>query len=71
MPNHWELRRLKFAALLVNEKIDAKQSDLEYTGLEHIESWTGKHLINEEVESEGIGSKFIKNDVLFGKLRPF
>jgi type I restriction enzyme S subunit len=67
----WETRRLKFAVSLRNEKIEAENSDLDYIGLEHIESWTGKLIPDESASSEGIATRFIKDDVLFGKLRPY
>ena len=71
IPIAWEARRLKFAVSLRNEKIDAEISSLEYMGLEHIESWTGKRIEDETANSEGVATKFAKNDVLFGKLRPY
>jgi type I restriction enzyme S subunit len=40
-------------------------------GLEHIESWTGKRIEDETANSEGVATRFAKNDVLFGKLRPY
>ncbi len=71
IPITWEARRLKFAVSLRNEKIDAEASSLEYMGLEHIESWTGKRIEDETANSEGVATRFAKNDVLFGKLRPY
>jgi type I restriction enzyme S subunit len=71
VPSEWEARRLKFAVTLRNEKIDAEGTDLEYMGLEHIESWTGKRIEDESASSEGIATRFVKDDVLFGKLRPY
>lgn len=71
IPSGWEARRLKFAASLRNEKIEAENSDLEYIGLEHIESWTGKRIGDETASSEGVATRFEKDDVLFGKLRPY
>lgn len=71
IPFGWEARRLKFAASLRNEKIEAESADLEYMGLEHIESWTGKRIKDETAFSEGIATRFEKEDVLFGKLRPY
>jgi type I restriction enzyme S subunit len=44
-PVHWEERKLKFSVKLINEKVDASDSALEYIGLESIESWTGKKLM--------------------------
>lgn len=40
-------------------------------GLEHIESWTGKRIEDETANSEGVATRFAKDDVLFGKLRPY
>lgn len=71
IPSEWEARRLKFAVTLRNEKIEADGTDLEYMGLEHIESWTGKRIEDDSASSEGIATHFLKDDVLFGKLRPY
>ncbi|NOS72198.1 MAG: restriction endonuclease subunit S [Verrucomicrobia bacterium] len=71
VPSGWEARRLKFAVSLRNEKIEAEDSHLDYMGLEHIESWTGKRVEDESASSEGIATRFVEDDVLFGKLRPY
>ncbi|ENU83046.1 hypothetical protein F972_01873 [Acinetobacter sp. CIP 102529] len=71
IPSHWDVKRMKFVVANVGDKIDAKESDLRYFGLENIESFTGKLLDSVELESEGIGHRFQKDDVLFGKLRPY
>ena len=72
IPGHWESRRLKYCANLVNEKVNGRESHLPYIGLEHIESWTGRLLSNEETPtSDGQSNLFQPGDVLFGKLRPY
>lgn len=71
IPSHWEVKRMKFVIANIGDKVDAKESDLRYFGLENIESFTGKLLDSVELESEGIGHRFQKDDVLFGKLRPY
>lgn len=71
IPEHWEQKRFKFSVNLINNKIEAENSNLSYMGLEHIESWTGKRIEDKNASSEGIGSHFVPNDVLFGKLRPY
>lgn len=72
VPEHWETRRLKYSADLINQKIDGAESDLPYMGLEHIESWTGKRLgQNGEASSDGQANHFRRGDVLFCKLRPY
>jgi len=72
VPSHWETRRLKYAAPLRNIKVVAGESDLPYIGLENIESWSGKYIVQDEAnDSEGVSSRFYPGDVLFGKLRPY
>jgi len=72
LPSHWETVRLKYCADLINERVDAWESDLRYTGLEHIESWTGKRIEpNGEASSDGQANHYKAGDVLFGKLRPY
>lgn len=71
VPAHWEVKRLKFSISNISQKVESQTSDLRYFGLENIESFTGKLLLDVELESEGIANKFRKNDVLFGKLRPY
>ena len=70
IPEHWEVKRLKFTSKLVSEKVSSRESELEYIGMENIESWTGKFLSSDS-ETDGLASSFIKGDVLFGKLRPY
>ena len=72
VPEGWGVKRLKYCAALINEKVDGRDSDLPYTGLEHIESWTGRLISSEEIStSEGQSSRYEPGDVLFGKLRPY
>ena len=71
VPQHWHQKRLKFSVDLINNKIEAENSNLPYMGLEHIESWTGKRIADDNALSEGIASHFRPDDVLFGKLRPY
>jgi len=72
IPKHWEVRRLKYTADLINQKVDGAESDLPYMGLEHIESWTGKRLgQNGDASSDGQANLYGRGDVLFGKLRPY
>ncbi|HOD82970.1 MAG TPA: restriction endonuclease subunit S [Phycisphaerae bacterium] len=72
VPDHWEVRRLKYAADLINVKVDGADNDLPYTGLEHIESWTGRRITpNGDGVSEGQANLYRRGDVLFGKLRPY
>ena len=44
VPEHWDVKRLlKFCVLLKNVKIEAKETELLYIGLDNVESKTGKY----------------------------
>ena len=71
-PEHWEERKLKFAVNMISSKVESKEHDgVQFMGLEHIESWTGKKIDGGQTASEGVGSLFEEDDILFGKLRPY
>jgi type I restriction enzyme S subunit len=72
IPEHWEVRRLKFLCHNLNEQTSEKQSDETYIALEHVESWTGRiSLPDEDVTFDSQVKRFRPGDVLFGKLRPY
>jgi len=72
VPQHWQIKRLKYVAPMSRAKLAEKPADLPYLGLEHIESRTGQLLLDNPVEDvESTVSLFEKGDVLFGKLRPY
>ena len=72
IPAHWETRRLKYCAPFGNDKLDYKPEVYIYVGLENIESWTGKLLIDYQPDSvDSTVVTFDTGDVLFGKLRPY
>jgi type I restriction enzyme S subunit len=72
IPEHWEVKRLKFNAPYSNTRFSNKPDNLTYIGLENIESGTGRLLINEPIENvDSTVSYFNKGDILFGKLRPY
>ena len=74
IPEHWHFSRFKNFVKVINEKIEGNETNnnLQYVGLENIESFTGK-LIEGTSENfgEGISNIFYSTDVLFGKLRPY
>jgi type I restriction enzyme S subunit len=72
VPEHWELRRLKFFASNVTNQTTTKASDEIYLALEHVESWTGAaRPLEGEVDFASTVKRFVADDVLFGKLRPY
>lgn len=68
IPTHWDLKKAKHMFSLVTENVS--DSSLSKIALENIESWTGKYI---ETDSDfmGEGVEFKKDDILFGKLRPY
>lgn len=70
IPEHWEVKRLKYVLNLRNEKVSSLNSDLEYVGMENIESKSGRY-IKSKSEVEGLANSFEKGNILFGKLRPY
>jgi type I restriction enzyme, S subunit len=74
VPKSWELRRLKSMVTNVIDQTATKTADEIYIALEHVQSWTG--LVNlqrgrDEDFFAGTVKRFRKDDVLFGKLRPY
>jgi len=72
IPEHWEVRRLKFLCHNLNEQTSEKQAGETYIALEHVESWTGRiSLPDDEITFDSQVKRFQPGDVLFGKLRPY
>lgn len=72
IPEHWELRKLKFCVSQISEQTNKKDFDDVFISLERIESWTGLYNLNiGEDDFESSVKKFKRNDVLFGRLRPY
>ena len=72
IPQHWELRRLKYLVQNVNDQTAEQMSDDVYIALEHVESWSGQITPpTGQVEFDSQVKRFIKGDILFGKLRPY
>lgn len=72
VPAHWEVKRLKFVAPLSTAKVEASKTNLPYVGMENVESATGKFIdVEDQAEAEGTSNYFRRDDVLFGKLRPY
>ncbi len=72
VPEHWEVRRLKFLVMNVNEQTATRRPDEVYVALEHVEGWTGRiTLPRDDVAFDSQVKRFRAGDVLFGKLRPY
>ncbi|MBP3220935.1 MAG: restriction endonuclease subunit S [Neisseriaceae bacterium] len=70
IPEHWEVKKLKYVLQLSTEKTESKKLDLRYIGMENIVSHTGE-LTENILEADGVANVFYKDEILFGKLRPY
>ncbi|MBP6738625.1 MAG: restriction endonuclease subunit S [Leptospiraceae bacterium] len=75
LPKDWKDVRLKYLVGLIREKTSESFSSEQLIGLENIESWYGRRIKTEsesiEIDENSSINSFSKNDVLFGKLRPY
>ena len=73
IPSDWEIRAIKDIFSVRRESFNPRNEDeCDYIGLEHIEAGTGRILgVGKSTETLSNKSKFYKNDILFGKLRPY
>lgn len=69
IPEDWCVTKLKYIADLLTAK--STNSDDLFVGLENISSGDGKYISKEENIADSAAVSFKKNDVLFGKLRPY
>ncbi len=70
IPEHWQVKPLKYMLKLKNIKVEADKSSLEYLGMECINSFDGtKNGIKSE--ADGLSTYFQAGNILFGKLRPY
>ena len=72
VPEHWEVKRLKAAVAQINDQTSEKKPGEVYVALEHVESWTGRvRLSTNNITFDSQVKRFHRDDVLFGKLRPY
>lgn len=72
VPEHWEVKPLKYLVENVNNQTATRSDDEIYVALENIESWTGRiTILDEPPEFDSQVKRFQPGDVLFGKLRPY
>jgi len=72
IPEHWEIKRLKNITQNINDQTMNKNSRETYIALEHVEPWTGRILFSEvDAPIDSQVKCFQKEDILFGKLRPY
>jgi restriction endonuclease S subunit len=69
--NAFPSQKLKHVAAPQKQKMAFSECERLYIGLENIESWTARLTIANRAEPDGAVSLFGRDDVLFGKLRPY
>lgn len=69
IPNNWITMKLKFITTLKSEKIILPHT--RYVGLENISSGDGNFIVTTDITPESTSLFFEKDDILFGKLRPY
>ncbi|MCH4852316.1 restriction endonuclease [Bifidobacterium pseudolongum subsp. globosum] len=74
VPQSWTVTPVKYLASIKDSMASRKlTAQVEYLGMENIESWTG-HLVGLDSRPSEVSSSvsgFSKSSVLFGKLRPY
>ena len=71
IPEHWDIGLLKYLAELLNNNQEFANKSDKYIGLENIESKSGRLLGYSTNGTDGSVNKFQKENILFGKLRPY
>ena len=71
IPESWEINKLRNCASFIQDKYDNNLGNLSYIGLENIVSWNGKYIETESVYDKTQTLLFVKDDILWGKLRPY
>lgn len=70
MPKGWEVKRLKYTCKQRSEK-NSLEKELDYFALENIESWNFRYIETENEYDISESNICKKDDVVFGKLRPY
>ena len=70
IPEGWTVKKLKYCSAFLQNKYD-NDGDLQYIGLENIVSWNGKYIETDSVYDKEQSLTFEKDDILWGKLRPY
>lgn len=71
IPTKWAIKKLKFVASFCQDKYQEDLGNLDYVGLENIISWSGKFVETESEYDKNQSLLFQRNDILWGKLRPY
>lgn len=71
IPEHWKVKKLKYVCVNRKEKYSSEYGNLDYFGLENIISQSGEYIETSNKYDLEQSQLCMKNDVVFGKLRPY
>lgn len=71
IPNDWITKKLKYISIFKQNKCSINDDNLNYIGLENIVSWNGQYVTTNSLYEKEQSLICEKNDILFGKLRPY
>lgn len=71
IPEHWKIKKLKYACTTRKEKYSSELGKLDYFGLENIVSESGEYITTSNEYDLEQSQLCMENDVVFGKLRPY
>lgn len=71
IPEKWDVRKLKYISEFRQDKYNDTYENIDYLGLENIESWSGKYIKTESEYDKSQSIVFQSGDILWGKLRPY
>lgn len=71
IPDHWTERKIKYTCFTRNEKYTLKYGNLDYFGLENIESKSGNFIETDSQYDLNQSQICYEGDLVFGKLRPY
>lgn len=71
VPKQWATERLKWLTSNIAEQAPVEDPTQTYIALEHVESWTGRVRHAQASNVDSVVKRFLPEDVLFGKLRPY
>lgn len=71
IPQHWNIMKIKQTVRLRDEKGEFDSAKDCFIGLENIESQSGKYIVTNTKYDSGLNPIYMKDDILFGKLRPY
>ena len=73
VPDDWNIIKLKYCASFIQEPFEMSSAEekSKYVGLENVHSWDGQFVSSSSEYDIAQSLRYKRNDILFGKLRPY